>query len=132
MILQLYYLCLTTLESINLIEVDYDELDVITDLKMQERILSNKLDPAIRHFLRKRGIKVIKNSYIGFDTEYVSKYTHNELVSAQLTLASRIYMQIPKNPKYYISSLDVERNKVEKISRKSNVFNIGKYELSVQ
>ena len=134
MILNLYFLCLTTLKSINLLTIEYEDFDVITDLKLQEKMLLSKLDPAIRYYLRKIGLKMFKNSYIGFDTEYCqgSRINTNELVSVQLALASRIYLQVPKNPEYSISKIDVDRNKIIKLSQKSSVLNWGKFEASMQ
>jgi hypothetical protein len=132
-ILNLYYLCLASLESINLVDIGLDDLDILTDLKRQESVLLGKLDPSIRYYIRKNGINIIKHAYIGFDTEYTKKNPlENTLVSAQLAIASRIYIKIPKPTLYEISSFDVERNRVEKQSKGSGVFNLVKIETSIQ
>lgn len=131
--MNLYYLCLSTLESINLLEIGLDDLDLLTDLKREECTLLDKLDPSIRYYIRKSGINIIKHAYIGFDTEYTKKTDlENTLVSAQLAIASRLYIKVPKSTLYEISSFDVERNKVEKQSKGSGILNLGKVETSIQ
>lgn len=66
---------------------DLIDIDLVTDLKIQEKVLYSKLDTYIRHHMRKVGISIIKIPYSGFDTEFNNTdITRNYLVSAQLAI----------------------------------------------
>jgi len=80
--------------------------DVMTDkdcelfnaLDYLKKDLLTRLDPYIRCQLQKRGVSIIQNVYVGFDTEYelsdYSKY-QNQLVSSQLAVQSRTLIKVP-------------------------------------
>lgn len=129
-ILSLYHLCLDTLQS------THGKLDENHDLKLEllrmEKDLYARLDPSIRHRLVKRGVSIKQNIYIGFDTEFnQSSKDENTLVSAQLAVNTRTYIQIPLNKPYKLSSLD-DTNKVVPIVRTSTGLNYKKIEASIQ
>jgi hypothetical protein len=70
--------------------------------------LFSKLAPSIRHQMRKAGISIVKNTYIGFDTEFNNKDLKiNTLVSAQIAIASKFFVKFPKSPRYSISVKDI-------------------------
>lgn len=133
LILNLYLVCLSTLEKDPSTDDTDSDSDVFSDLRVQEQILFSKLDPSIRYHIRKVGISVVKNTYIGFDTEYNNvDFARNSLVSAQLAISSKVYVKIPKALSYSISSLDIERNKLQSVSKVSDKLNYSKIESSIQ
>jgi hypothetical protein len=106
--------------------------DIVLDLKTREKDLYGRIDPSIRHHLSKRGVSIKENVYVGFDTEFCRKdKDHNTLLSAQLAITTKHYVQIPRHTPYTISSLD-EKNRVKKLSKHSSVFNYTKLETSIQ
>lgn len=80
-LISLYFLCILSRET----ESDTDtETDFYFNLTELERVLLARLDVAIRQHLRKIGVSIIENSYIGFDTEYYNEdFKSNVLVSSQ-------------------------------------------------
>ena len=131
--MNLYYLCLVALQGVNLIELTVEEIDLVTDLKVQERVLFAKVDSSIRYHIKKTGVNVIKSTYIGFDTEYYNTSLKvNKMVSAQLAVGSKIQVKVPRTPSYRLSNLDVDRNKLVRECNNSDVFNYSKLESSVQ
>lgn len=131
-ILNLYYLCCSSIENACLnLELE-DEEDLVLDLKMLERVLFSKLDASIRHHMRKRGISLTKTTYIGFDTEFINlNLNQNSLISSQIVTSSGLIVKIPKNPRYKLSSYDTDSNKIHNVSIKSKVFNFSKLESSL-
>jgi hypothetical protein len=130
-ILSLYQLCLESLHSTDLAT---GHADLILDLRSLERDLYERLDPSIRHRIMKRGVSIKQNIYIGFDTEFTKSakdVNRNTLVSAQLAVNTRSYIQIPLNPPYTLSSLD-GKNKIVPIDKRSTGFNYSKVETSIQ
>jgi hypothetical protein len=131
-ILNLYLLCLYSIQTIGE-NISPEEIDLLYDLKLQEKLLLSKIDPSIRHHLRKVGISITQNSYSGFDTEFKnSSLTKNTLVSAQLAITSKITVKVPKQSSYTFSTVDVELNKLYKLKAISEVFNYPKIEASIQ
>jgi hypothetical protein len=127
----LYQLCLETLHSTDLAT---GHTDLILDLRSLERDLYERLDPSIRHRIMKRGVSIKQNIYIGFDTEFNKSEkdaNRNSLVSAQLAVNTRIYIQIPLNPSYTLSTLD-GKNKIVPLAKTSTGFNYSKVETSIQ
>lgn len=60
--------------------------------------LYSKLDPFIRFQLQKRGITIIQNVYVGFDTEFEmeDQQKHlNRLLSVQHAVQSRTLVKVP-------------------------------------
>jgi hypothetical protein len=110
LIVNLYYLAIN---NENLLEkIGEKESDFYIDNKNLINILYTKLDPSIRFNLQKRSITMIKNIYVGFDSEYVSINTkYNKLLSVQLAVNSRILLKIPKITEYFVSSIDPLTNK---------------------
>jgi hypothetical protein len=130
LILNLYLFCLETLVRVNVNEMN---LELVTDLNERVNELYGRLDPSIRHHIVKRGISIKENTYIGFDTEFTSKdLDHNRLVSAQLAVTTKTYVQIPRTSLYTLSTLDDNTNKLNKLSKTSSVFNYKKIEMSIQ
>ena len=130
-ILTLYYFALDTIQrSSKDLEV---EVDLITDLKTKERILFSRIDTSIRHHLSKHGLSISQNTYVGFDTEFNKEdIAHNTLISAQLAVTSRVSIKIPRNPRYQISTLDVDKNKLHRLKQSSEIFNYSKVESTIQ
>ena len=125
-ILSLYLL---TLES----KIICTEESTQYKLKILEGNLFSRLDSSIKHHLVKRGIGISNNCYISLDTEFKNESNIiNKLVSTQLALASRSVVKIPKFPRYTISVLDVESNKLHRLNKDSRVFNYNKVEASIQ
>lgn len=136
LILNLYKVCLDT-KSNSLSNPEnlqgVTESEGIEDLKSLEQELYSMLDPSIRHYIQKRGISLRENTYIGFDTEFTKKeLLYNEMVSAQLAVTTRTYVQIPKNNSYNISMIDEKSNKVIKQTTSSLDLNYSKIAMSIQ
>lgn len=128
--LTLYLFCLETLA---LKEIEAETFNLVTNLRELEGELYGRLDPSIRKQIQKRGISIKENTYVGFDTEFTKKSSEmNELVSSQLAVTTKTYVQIPKNTPYSLSTLDVKSNKMIKLSTKSAVLNYAKIESSIQ
>ena len=71
--------------------------DLFSDLQELRLQIHNKLDPAIRRCLQKRGIIIHQNIQTGFDTEFVRKgMLENKLLSSQLAINTQTYLRIPK------------------------------------
>ena len=126
-VLNLY---LVTLETLNIHEstsLDYLDLQVLSD------DLYSKLDPSIRYHIQKRGISLKENTCIGFDTEFTKKGSNlNEMVSAQLAVTTKTYVQIPKQNLYCISQIDEQSNMLIKQHTTSEGLNYKKIEMSIQ
>jgi hypothetical protein len=113
--------------------IDTLDPNVKNELEDKSRELYGRLDPSIRHHLQKRGISIKENIYIGFDTEFTRQSSlRNKLISAQLAVSTRTYVQIPIKRSYKISSLDVTTNKLKLVKKDSKNLNYSKIETSIQ
>lgn len=109
-----------------------EDSDMVTNMRIKERVLFKKLDASIRHHLRKQGISLSYTTYTGFDTEFKNvAMEENVLVSAQIAVSTRAYFKIPTNPLYLLSNLDGSVNKLLKQSKSSSIFNYTKVENSI-
>ena len=145
-ILNLYYLTILTIKNADLslqnaglsrknsdVIMEDSVVDLLADLKSYERILFTKIDPSIRHHMRKVGVSLIKNTYCGFDTEFNNVGVEkNSLVSSQLAITSKLNVKIPKVKRYKLSVLDVDRNKIKNVKLSSDKFNFRKAEESIE
>ena len=128
-ILNLYLLCLETISGLDL----NPESEELVDIKNIAEELLSKLDPSIRHHIKKRGISIRENTYIGFDTEFTKKdLLQNKLVSAQLTVTTKTYVLVPKTNAYCISKIDENTNELLKQTTNSKDLNYKKIEMSIQ
>jgi hypothetical protein len=119
-----------TLETLNLETLQEGVLE--NELKDKSRELYGRLDPSIRHHLQNRGISIKENIYIGFDTEFHKKdATTNSLLSVQLAITTRLFVQIPKKIDYKISVVDGTTNKVKIVRRGVSKLNYSKIEISI-
>lgn len=131
-LLNLYLLTLEVIHAYDTSDTTNIE-DLVLDLKSKSVELYGKLDPSIRHHIQKRGIGVKQNTYIGFDTEFTSKdLDRNNLVSGQIAITTKTYVQIPRTNPYSISLLDESSNKLFKLNKNSTYFNYPKVENSIQ
>jgi hypothetical protein len=131
-ILNLYTLIIETSQS-PCIDDDDDDDDVVAELKNCESDLFDRLDPSIRLYLVKRGVSIKENVYVGFDTEYTKfDYVTNRIVSSQLAVSSKCYLQLPRMENYKLSKVDEKSNKVTLITKSSNCFKYSKVEGSIQ
>jgi hypothetical protein len=134
-VLNLYLLCLNTISGIakGPEVLGIENADLVSEIKHVEGELLSMLDPSIRHHIQKRGISIKENTYIGFDTEFTKKdLEHNTLVSAQLAVTTKTYVQVPKNNAYCISAIDEKTNRLIKQRTNSSDLNYHKIELSIQ
>ena len=93
----------------------------------------SRLDPSIRMYLTKKGISVKECVNIGFDTEFTkSSYELNRLVSSQLAVSTKTYIQIPRCEGYRLSRVDEVSNKLTFLPTTSSSLNYAKIELSLQ
>lgn len=86
--------------------IEESELDKLSDLEMVRDKLISELDPFIRVQMQKRGISIISNTYIGFDTEYKLKNLAknlNTLISIQSAAQNRVLIKLPLYNTYDIS-----------------------------
>lgn len=113
-LISLYFLCILSRETESETETE-TETDFYFNLTELERVLLARLDVAIRQHLIKIGVSIIENSYIGFDTEFYNEdFKSNVLVSsqpAQLTVTSKVFVKVPNNPLYTLSSFDIDTKK---------------------
>ena len=83
--------------------------------------------------MRKQGLSLIQNTYIGFDTEFNNnEIGSNSLVSAQLAICSKVYLKFPKTPRYTFYNLDVDKNIIHRKKTTSKFFIYSKVETSIQ
>jgi hypothetical protein len=102
--LNLYELSLKTLSLMEIANKLEDDLYV--DFLNLKRELYSKLEPSLRHKVKKRGISIIQNSYIGFDSEYKSLDSKfNKLLSVQMAYNTRTLVKIPKESRYELSTM---------------------------
>jgi len=91
------------------------EEDLYTDLLNLSRDLYSRLDPSLRNKVTKRGISIIQNSYIGFDSEYKNiDEKYNKLLSVQMAYNTRTLVKIPKESSYVLSTMHPLRNEIYK------------------
>lgn len=117
-----------------MVEIEGDsENDLSMDMKVLERELLDRLDPSIRHHMRKAGLSILENTYTGFDTEFTNiDVSMNTLISTQLAATTRSYLRVPRVLSYSISTIDVKSNKLLKMGKTFSVFNYAKLESSIQ
>lgn len=125
----MYLFCL---ESLHCTDISVENLDLIADLERLEKEIYGRLDPSVRQHIQKKGLSIKQNTYIGFDSEFTNKTMEtNSLVSIQLAVTTKTYVQIPNNVPYTLSVVD-SNNKVLKIKGSSTVLNYQKIEASIR
>lgn len=70
------------------------------ELDCMKKVFFNRLDPILRFQLQKRGVTIIQNVYVGFDTEFEELKlvkNHNKLLSVQLATQDRTLVKVPLN-----------------------------------
>lgn len=91
--------------------------DLVEDYKELIRIIMSKIEPSIKHKLRKGGVSIIHNTYTGYDSEYQNKdLKYNELLTVQLAVNTRIMLKIPMVKDYDFSKIDTLSGKMYKVS----------------
>jgi len=81
--------------------------DIHADLANLVKELYGKLDPVIRNHLLKRGISVVQNIYVGFDSEYKNiDPKRNKLLTVQLAVNTKTFVKIPKQPVFTLSTIN--------------------------
>lgn len=100
MFVTFYYLLLLCSTPVG--KTNIKKLNEETNLYLEATCLRSqifaKLDPFLRIQLQKRGITVIQNTYVGFDTEYEVEDPRNflnKLVSVQLAVQCRTLVKVP-------------------------------------
>lgn len=61
-------------------------------------VFYSRMDPFLRFQIQKRGVTIIQNTYIGFDTEYEQQDLHNhfnKLISVQYAVQGRTMVKLP-------------------------------------
>ena len=88
------------------------------DLIIKERDFLIRLDPTIKHPLRKAGISMIQNVYSGFYTEFKNEeICWNTLISTQLAISTKTFINVPRLISYQIYTVDIKSHKVLKINK---------------
>ena len=80
--------------------------DTFEDLESLRTSVISSLDPYLRLQVQKRGITLIQNTYIGFDTEYelCDSVKHlNKLLTVQLAFRCRTLIKAPLYRRYDVS-----------------------------
>lgn len=133
--LSLYLLCIDTFHEHELTELN---ADLILMFRALEKGLYDRLEPSPSIKIdccREVCQSTIKeNVYIGigFDIEFTQADMEiNTMVSAQLAVNTRTYIQIPFSQPYVLSSRDC-KNKVIALSKTSSALNYRKIETSLQ
>lgn len=75
-----------------------DSFDLYYDVRVSKTWSFDKVRPLLNIPIAKRGITLIQNVYVGFDTEYVLKDKQkslNELLSKQTAVQSRTIIKVP-------------------------------------
>jgi len=99
---------------------------------VKEEELYIRLYPTIRQYIQKKGIRIIKFTYIGSDIEFTIQGTeHNRLISAQLAVTTKTFVKIPGIRGYTISKIDESTNKLKALSNSSTILNYTKRETSL-
>lgn len=84
-----------------------EDVELVTDLNYLSNEIYSKLDPSLRKELLKRGISVIQNSNVGFDSEFKNiGEKENKLISVQLAVNTKTYLKLPKRGLYKLSTID--------------------------
>jgi hypothetical protein len=78
--------------------IDGEESDLFNEVVQLQRDIFARLDPFVRFQLQKRGVTVIQNIYVGYDSEYVAKGNNflNNLVSVKLGVKSRTFIRVQR------------------------------------
>lgn len=93
-------------------EEDFENSDFLVNVRNDIKGIYNRIDPSIRMDLQKKGITFVKNIYTGFDTEYYKKSkSRNELLSVQLTVSTRVILQVPFHTDYKLTVVDPQTSK---------------------
>ena len=101
--------------------------DIYYDYKVLSRETFNKIDPSIRVKLMKKGVGIIGNTYVGYDTEYTNiDIAQNQLLSMQLAVSSRVILKLPRITPYKWSGIDTLRGIVYELVRCDKVVNYTK------
>lgn len=98
-LLNLYVECIKRVDSMSFMKLSDCDDDIYTDLKVLSAELESLLDPSIKVRISKTGITVTRNTYVGYDTEYVLKNLSksiNDLLSIQLACNTRLLLKITK------------------------------------
>lgn len=75
---------------------DNEIIDLISDLESSRNELNGRLDPSLRLQIQKRGLTVVQNTYMGFDTEYECiSNKKNKLLSMQTAVQGRTLIKVP-------------------------------------
>jgi hypothetical protein len=104
--INLYFLTIEVLKSERSMTFDDEGLDLLDDLENVQNNVLSSIDPFLRIQMQKRGISIINNTYIGFDTEYFKLNESkclNELISVQTAVQARTIIKIPLYNRYDIS-----------------------------
>jgi len=129
LLITLYLVCIETLHST---EVYTANAYVLLELLVKEEELYIRLYPTIRQYIQKKGIRIIKFTYIGSDIESTKQDTeHNRLISAQLAVTTKTFVKIPGIRGYTISKIDESTNKLKALSNSSTILNYTKRETSL-
>lgn len=83
-----------------------DELDLVADLDFLRDRLFTRLEQYLKQQIQKRGISIMENSYVGFDTEFEllnERKNLNRLVSVQTAIQRRTVIKLPVNEPLDIS-----------------------------
>jgi len=119
-----HYLLDLTTEELKSDDDSADLLDLIENYKEFIRIIMTKIEPSIKHKIRKGGITIIHNTYTGYDTEYQNKdLKYNNLLTVQLAVTTRINLKIPLIKEYQFSQIDTLTGKMYciKVDRESSL-----------
>lgn len=90
-------------------EDSFDDLQ--HDVKAFSRQCQASLDPVIKMVLQNRGVSVIKNIYVGYDTEYtVDNFEKhlNKTVSYQLALNHLVIVRVPQPYDFTLGEKDAK------------------------
>lgn len=82
----MYYLgmiFIRELENSNINLINSNIKDLKTDIEELALDYFNNIDKIVREKMRQRGITIMKNAYVGYDTEYNRRGKLNEIISAQ-------------------------------------------------
>ena len=97
-ILLLILLTLKSLEEVKGVSSDDEDEETILILQNLKSEMLSRLDPFLKIQIQKRGISILQNNYVGFDTEFelmdFNKQT-NKLISVQTALRTRTIVKVP-------------------------------------
>lgn len=87
--------------------LEYD--DLLHDYRSIVKELYISMDSCIKRIIQKKGISIVKNVYVGFDTEFEmenEERNQNKLLSYQIAMNQKVYIKLARTPVFLMGKRD--------------------------